>query len=101
MRIWIFHFGSATLTYDQDWKDLITRLNTVNVDWTRVLGWHLSRLLRYEIHFPCKANSLLAIDSIDLSAFNAWSTVCDSGSCDFKTECCSTPQFSTSLCCET
>jgi hypothetical protein len=75
MRIWIFHFGSATLTYDQDWQDLIARLNTVNVDWTRVLGWagtspgYYDGATRYT--FPAKLTAWLAIDSSDLSAFKA------------------------------
>ena len=104
MRIWIFHFGSATLTYDRDWVALIGRINKTNIDWTKVLGWagtspgYYDGTTRYT--FPAKLAAWLAIDTSDLTAFNSWSTICNVGSCGFKTECCATPQFVKSPCCE-
>jgi len=104
LRIWIFHYGSASLHYNDDWAVVKATFNTVNLDWTRVLAWAGTTPGYYDgttTHsLPPKVAAWVQGDTSDLFAFNTWTTLCDAGSCGFKTQCCDTPKFSESPCCK-
>jgi len=105
LRIWIYHFGSASLVYEPEWIAMRAGINSATLDWTKVLGWagtspgYSDGTNSYL--FPPKLAAWLVLDSSDLSAFNAWTTVCDTANCSMKTQCCATPQFAKSACCGT